>query len=80
MKEFDDTNTIAVFKNDKGDNPARPDYRGVTNIDGKEYEFSLWLKESKSGTKYMQGPIKPKEGTSKPVKSKKQEEESDLPF
>ncbi len=81
MKEYDSTNTIAIFRNDKGDNPARPDYRCVIDIDGTEYEASVWLKESKSGTKYMQGPVKLKEDkpASKPAK-KQVEEESDLPF
>jgi len=29
---YDNTNKIAIFKNDKGDNPKRPDYRGTLNI------------------------------------------------
>lgn len=62
---YDNTNKIAIFKNDKGDNPKRPDYRGTLNIDGREYKCSLWIREKKdgSGMKYMQGGIEPaKEG------------------
>lgn len=34
----------ALFKNDKGDNPARPDYRGDLMVGGVLYEISAWIK------------------------------------
>lgn len=34
----------ALFKNDKGDNPARPDYRGELMVGGVVYEISAWVK------------------------------------
>lgn len=34
----------ALFKNDKGDNPARPDYRGDITVGGVTYEISAWIK------------------------------------
>ena len=34
----------ALFKNDKGDNPARPDYRGDVMVGGVLYEVSGWIK------------------------------------
>lgn len=56
---YDNTNKIAIFRNNKGDNAKRPDYRGTLNIDGVEYKCSLWLREKKdgSGMKYMQGSV-----------------------
>jgi len=36
--------TGALFKNDKGDNPARPDYRGDAMINGVHVEISAWIK------------------------------------
>ena len=42
-----------LFKNDKGDNPKRPDYTGKASIDGTEYYISAWINESKKGTKYF---------------------------
>lgn len=43
----------ALFKNDKGDNPKRPDYTGVATIGGVDYQVSSWIKKSKAGTTYM---------------------------
>lgn len=38
-------NTGAIFKNDKKQG-KQPDYRGKVNVNGKEMEIALWLKES----------------------------------
>lgn len=46
---YDNTNTGVLFKNDKGDNEKRPDYKGKIDIAGKEYELAAWIKEGKSG-------------------------------
>lgn len=46
-------NTGAIFKNTKKTAQMHPDYRGVVNVDGKEKELALWIKESKSGMKYF---------------------------
>lgn len=37
-------NSGALFKNDKGDNPSRPDYRGDLMVGGVLYEISAWIK------------------------------------
>jgi len=50
----------ALFKNDKGDNPARPDYRGDLMIDGTLYEIAAWIKDGNKG-KFMSLSAKPKE-------------------
>jgi len=43
-----------LFKNDKGDNDKRPDYRGSAVINNVDYNISGWIKVSKkSGDKYM---------------------------
>lgn len=49
----------ALFRNDKGDNPSRPDYRGDIRIDGTDYELAAWIKEGKKG-KFMSLAAKPK--------------------
>jgi uncharacterized protein (DUF736 family) len=48
-----------VFKNDKGDNPKRPDYRGeLKTPGGEQLKVSLWVSEAKSsGQKYFSGRI-----------------------
>ncbi len=57
---FDNTNSGALFKNDKGGNQRRPDYRGNLNVNGVEYDLSAWLKTSKKGDKYMSLSVQPK--------------------
>ena len=47
------TNTGAIFKNDKKTAETHPDYKGKVNVNGKEMEVALWLKESKTGIKYF---------------------------
>lgn len=63
---YDNTNSGILTKNDKGDNPKRPDYRGSINVDGKEYWISGWIKDGREGTKlagqkYMSLSFEPKE-------------------
>lgn len=53
MAEFDNTNRGNLFKNDKGDNPNRPDYTGKCNIAGKEYRMAAWIRDSQTGKKFM---------------------------
>lgn len=81
-------NTGAIFKNEKKANEKHPDYRGTINVDGKEKEIALWLKESHKGVKYFSVSInevwKPKEGvagtTVKPVVNGASDEDNSLPF
>ena len=54
---YDNTNTAVIFKNNKKENEKHPDYRGTINVDGKELEISLWIKEGKAG-KFFSGKIK----------------------
>lgn len=53
----------ALFKNDKGDNPARPDYRGDLMVGGVVYEVSGWIKPlpSNAEKKFMSLSAKPKQ-------------------
>jgi hypothetical protein len=58
--QYDNRNTGALFKNDKGGNERRPDYRGTINVNGTDYDLSAWLKSSKAGAKYMSLSVQPK--------------------
>ena len=50
-----------LFKNDKGDNPNRPDYRGSCVINNVDYNISAWIKASKkTGDKFMSLKIEAK--------------------
>ena len=56
----------SLFKNDKGDNPNRPDYRGDICIGGVVYSLSAWIKEGQRG-KFMSLQATPKPATQAPV-------------
>tara|TARA_B100000767_G_scaffold185947_1_gene173449 strand:- start:351 stop:608 length:258 start_codon:yes stop_codon:yes gene_type:complete len=57
MADYDNTNTFALFKQtDKEGNEKRPDYTGSITLEGgKELRLSAWIRESKSGLKYLSG-------------------------
>ena len=63
--QYNNELTFRLFKNDKGDNPKRPDYRGEVQIGGVDYKLSGWISEVKSGeragTKYIRGKVERKE-------------------
>jgi uncharacterized protein (DUF736 family) len=65
MTDFDNTNTGALFKNDKKTSEKAPDYKGTINVDGVDYWLSSWLKTSKQGDKYMSLSVQPKEAPAK---------------
>jgi uncharacterized protein (DUF736 family) len=55
--EYNNNNTAIIFKNNKKENEKHPDYRGTINVDGRELEISLWIKDGKAG-KFFSGKIK----------------------
>jgi len=59
----------SLFKNDKGDNAARPDYRGDAMIDGTVYEIAAWIKPmaSDANKRYMSLSFKAKEQQAAPA-------------
>jgi hypothetical protein len=81
MAEYDNTNTFALFKNDKGDNPKRPDYTGNLNVDGIEFRVSGWVREGKNG-KFISGSVQMKEekAEERGKPAVEGDDPSDLPF
>ena len=82
-------NSGSIFKNDRKTTENQPDYRGKINVDGKEWEISLWVKEGQKAGKYFSAAIKepwvkPDEvqATAKPVQTNLMNETDDdgLPF
>jgi uncharacterized protein (DUF736 family) len=80
-------NSGAIFKNAKKTNEKQPDYRGTVNVNGKEMEISLWLKESQKGVKYFsaafQEPFKKENETKTYINETKYSpkiEDDGLPF
>ena len=43
-------NTGAIFKNTNKIKETHPDYRGKVNVNGKEMEVALWVKQGKAGS------------------------------
>ena len=88
MTDFDNKLSGALFKNDKGDNEKRPDYKGsFTDGEGNEFWVSSWLKQSKDGKKFLSLSMQPKEKKEQSHTPKKEyasssanSEETDLPF
>ena len=82
MSEYDNTNRGVLFKNDAGNNPKRPQYRGSLNVNGTDYNISAWIKESrKDGSKFMSLSVEPKKD--RPAPAPKQEpawDDLDAPF
>lgn len=69
-----------LFRNDKGDNPKRPDYKGDITLGGVQYELSGWLKDGKRG-KFLSLSGKVKEDRPAPrAEAPKPELDDDLPF
>lgn len=62
-KEYDNTNTGVLFKNDRKAQPTHADWNGNVNINGEEFYLNAWVKEKKSdGSKFFSLSVKPKEG------------------
>ena len=52
MSQYDNTNTGAAFLKDAA-NPKAPKYAGPLNVDGKDYEISIWERTSKAGKAFL---------------------------
>lgn len=63
MKQFDDTNRGALFKNTRKTDEKHADYNGSINVDGHDYWLNAWLKTSKDGKTFMSLSVKRKDGT-----------------
>lgn len=79
MKQYDNTNTGLLAKNEKKAAEMHPDYTGSINVGGTEYWLSAWLKTGKdggklAGQKYFSLSVRPKDGLrAAPTPTKKPE-------
>ena len=73
--------TFAMFKNDKGENQARPDYTGTVTLEGgKEMRMAAWVREAKSGVKYLSGRLSEPQVQASDASSNAVAEGADVPF
>lgn len=56
MPDYDNTNTVVINQNDKGDNPKRADLNLDINVDGVRYFAKAWKKSGSNGSFYS-GPL-----------------------
>lgn len=63
MTQYDETNRGVLFDNDRKESDKHPDMKGKLNVNGVEYWFSAWWKESKKGDQFLSLSLgKPIEG------------------
>jgi uncharacterized protein (DUF736 family) len=60
-EQYDNTNSGAIFKNDKKETDSHPEYKGSINVEGKEFWASVWVNTSKAGKQYMSIKVSPKD-------------------
>jgi hypothetical protein len=61
MSDYDNKLSGVLFRNDKGDNPKRPDYKGsFTDANSNEFWVSAWVKEGEKGT-FLSFKMEPKQ-------------------
>ena len=89
MSEYDNTNSGAIFANDKGDNDKRPDRKGSLNVEGTEYWISGWIRKDKAGKPYMSLKVERKDknsnsspgpAQSRPAPTVDNDDTDDIPF
>lgn len=59
--EYDNTNTGAMFKNNRKEKETHPDLGGPLNVEGKEYFLNAWKKTSKAGDPFYSLSVKAKD-------------------
>lgn len=64
MADYDNNMRGVLFRNDKGDNPKRPDMTGNLEIDGTKYRVSAWNKTSqKTGAEFLSFVVEENDGS-----------------
>ncbi len=85
MSQYDNNLTGVLFKNDKGDNEKRPDYKGSAEIEGVQYWVSAWIRDTAKG-KCLSMKYERKEQQTAPAPAAKAPapqaafDDSDVPF
>ena len=57
MPEYDNTNKGAAFRKNNA-NPKAPQFSGPLNVEGKDYEISVWERTAKNGETFLSFGVK----------------------
>ena len=74
------TNTGAIFKNTNKKADNHPDYKGKVNVNGKEMEVALWVKQGKAGSYFSASFGEPYVAPTEERRPIGDSIDSDLPF
>ena len=71
MSDYDNTNRGQIWRNDKKDTPAHPDFKGSINVEGVEYWVSAWKRKPDANPKApaLSFSVKPKEQQPQPAQA-----------
>jgi len=79
-QQYDNTNSGALFKNDRKESDKHPDYKGQGNFKGEEVWIAAWLKKSKAGQTFMSLSFTPKDESQQRQSSGGDIGDNDVPF
>lgn len=68
-----------LFKNKK-ESPSQPDCRGEATINGAPFKLSAWIKQGKSGEKFMSLAFMPKDAAKPAAEAPARDFHSEVPF
>lgn len=62
MAQYDNTNTLVLFPNERKEKDSQPDFTGEAHVQTPDGEvlrvrLAMWENETKSGTPYLKGKI-----------------------
>jgi hypothetical protein len=81
MTTYDNRDRGVLFNNqDRKEKPTDADYGGTLNVDGKEFWLNGWIKESKTGKKFMSLSVKPKNAEAAKQPKQSNDFDDSIPF
>jgi hypothetical protein len=78
MPQYDNSGTL--FRNDRKENEKDRDYSGSITVDGIDYWLSAWIREGKTGTKFLSIKLKRKDAPAAKTESSKDALNDRIPF
>ena len=79
MKKLDDKNRGTLFRNDRKEGDKSPDFKGSINVGGADHWINGWIRQSKTGEKFMSLSVRPK-GEAPAKKAPAQDFNDEIPF